>query len=221
MGTRSCYLALWNAAVKSCMEYDAEAFKENLDWFRYLPAPGQISDEEFYLEYCFVVLHPGVSTVVAHSVWDRIRPILDQPLPRIVRNEKRVRTQLLRMYRNERKVGYMLDTARYLVANPGVGRRLERMGREQALKYLQTLPGIGKVTRYHLARNIGFDVVKPDRHLTRLAEVLGTTPNELCCVVAEETGERVGVVDYVFYQWCAWAGFDEVGEVARAICAAS
>lgn len=115
-------------------------------------------------------------------------------------------------------MSYMLDMARYLTKHPGIGARLEQMGCEQALQYLQTLPEIGKVTKYHLARNIGLDVVNPNRHLTRLAEVAGTTPEELCRSVAKAIGERVGVVDYVFYQWCVWAGLDEVAETARAIC---
>lgn len=37
------------------------------------------------------------------------------------------------------------------------------------LAFLDSLPMIGEVTRCHLARNIGIDCVKPDRHMVRLA----------------------------------------------------
>jgi hypothetical protein len=37
------------------------------------------------------------------------------------------------------------------------------------LGVLQSLPYIGPVTCYHLAKNIGLQVAKPDHHLTRLA----------------------------------------------------
>lgn len=103
MVSRSCCLALWNAAFDYCMQYDPDTFQDVLGWFRQLPSPSEISDEDFYLEYCYVVLHPGVSTVVAKSIFERIRPVLDRPLPEIVRNENRIRTRLLRVYRNDVK----------------------------------------------------------------------------------------------------------------------
>src|ERR1700679_1375047 len=33
------------------------------------------------------------------------------------------------------------------------------------LSFLEGLPFIGTITKYHLAKNLGHDVVKPDRHL--------------------------------------------------------
>jgi endonuclease III len=139
-------------------------------------------------------------------------------LRRIANNMDRVRQQVYGVYRHQRKVEAMVDMAGVLHRNPGIGSRLEQMGVESALDYMQTLDGIGKVTKYHLARNIGFDVVKPDRHLSRLADVMGTTPTELCQAVRRDTGERIGAVDFVLYQWCAWAGFDHVAEQVKAIC---
>lgn len=47
---------------------------------------------------------------------------------------------------------------------------------DDKLAYLRKLPFIGGITQYHLAKNLGMDVVKPDRHLVRIAEKFETTP---------------------------------------------
>jgi len=71
---------------------------------------------------------------------------------------------------------------------------------EARIAFLRTLPWIGEVTKYHLARNLGLDVCKPDRHLVRIAQSYFTTPKELCARLARETGDRVGVVDVVLWR---------------------
>jgi len=68
------------------------------------------------------------------------------------------------------------------------------------LAYLETLPYIGKITKYHLARNLGLDVCKPDRHLERIAASFNTTPFQLCEKLSKETGDRIGVVDIVLWR---------------------
>ena len=37
-----------------------------------------------------------------------------------------------------------------------------------------------KAYKFHLARNLGLDFAKPDRHLQRIAQSYNTTPQELC-----------------------------------------
>lgn len=74
---------------------------------------------------------------------------------------------------------------------------------EDPLGYLETLPWIGPITKFHLARNLGLDYAKPDRHLQRLADTLGfPDAQSLCKKVAVLTGERVGVVDVILWRAC-------------------
>jgi len=69
------------------------------------------------------------------------------------------------------------------------------------MNFLQTLPYLGKITSYHLARNIGLDVAKPDRHLTRLSAEYGfTTAQEMCEFIAKNVGERIGTVDVILWR---------------------
>jgi cobalamin biosynthesis Co2+ chelatase CbiK len=71
---------------------------------------------------------------------------------------------------------------------------------EDKIAYLKTLPWIGDITKYHLARNLGADCCKPDRHLVRIAKKYNTTPAELCAKLAAETYDKAGVVDVVLWR---------------------
>jgi hypothetical protein len=68
---------------------------------------------------------------------------------------------------------------------------------------LQELPWIGPVTRYHLAKNLGVDVAKPDVHLERLARRDRTTTKTLCRRLARQSGYRVATVDTILWRACA------------------
>jgi len=74
---------------------------------------------------------------------------------------------------------------------------------EERLEYLESLPHIGKITKYHLARNLGIDCAKPDRHLMRLADHFGYSDvQEMCKALSDVTGERIGTVDVVLWRYC-------------------
>jgi hypothetical protein len=74
---------------------------------------------------------------------------------------------------------------------------------EDPIAYCATLPWIGPITKYHLAKNLGSDVAKPDVHLLRLAEAEGCTAHELCERLAGETGLRQATVDSILWRACA------------------
>jgi hypothetical protein len=69
------------------------------------------------------------------------------------------------------------------------------------LAFLETLPFIGPITKYHLARNLGFDVAKPDRHLTRLATQFGfISVSDMCQAIHNETNDRIGLIDVILWR---------------------
>jgi hypothetical protein len=88
---------------------------------------------------------------------------------------------------------------------------------DDKIAFLDTLPMIGPITRYHLARNLGIDCVKPDRHLVRLAAAFGygssdrvndqiDIVNRMCRDIQADlggaTGEFLGVIDVVLWRYC-------------------
>src|SRR5260370_32706498 len=67
---------------------------------------------------------------------------------------------------------------------------------------LQQFPYIGPATSYHVAKNIGFPVAKPDRHLCRFAELSGyQSPSDLCEPLPDYIGDPIAVVDIVLWRF--------------------
>lgn len=69
---------------------------------------------------------------------------------------------------------------------------------------LQSLPFIGPITSWHLAKNLGLDVAKPDRHLVRVSQHLGfLSADDLCRELAATTGEQAKVIDLIVWRYVA------------------
>ena len=82
----------------------------------------------------------------------------------------------------------------------------------RGVRYLQEFPFMGPITSYHLAKNLGLDVVKPDRHLMRMAWASGhESPLRMCLRVAAVVGDSVSVVDLVLWRYATLNG-DYEGE---------
>ena len=64
------------------------------------------------------------------------------------------------------------------------------------------MPHIGPITKFHLARNLGLDYAKPDRHLVKIALAFGYSNVQAFCREASElTGDKIGLVDLVFWRF--------------------
>ncbi len=112
-----------------------------------------------------------------------------------------------------------------VIRHPGkqkVIRRLFREGKDRweilrqtddKVAFIGTLPYMGPALRHHLARNLGIDTVKPDRHLLRLADRFGfETPLALCQAIQKDLElpgmkpERLGTIDVVLWRYCNLGG---------------
>ena len=107
------------------------------------------------------------------------------------------------------------ESARTVFNHPGKARAIDDIWarREEyftgflaaadALEYCASIPWIGDITKYHLAKNFGAQVAKPDVHLQRLAALEGSTPQALCERLAQESGFKVATVDVLLWRACA------------------
>lgn len=77
------------------------------------------------------------------------------------------------------------------------------VGAGDAIAFLRGLPWIGDITSYHLAKNLGADVAKPDVHMERLARQDRTDTHKLCARLARQTGYRIATIDTVLWRACA------------------
>ena len=67
---------------------------------------------------------------------------------------------------------------------------------------LRQFPYLGPATSCHLAKNLGFMIPKPDRHLRRIAEAAGhSSVIEFCEVISLFVGDSVSKVDTVFWRY--------------------
>jgi len=73
---------------------------------------------------------------------------------------------------------------------------------ENKVEYLKSLPWIGDITCWHLAKNLGLNVVKPDRWLVRVANAYNMTPDGLCDEISKITGETKHTVDLIIWRGC-------------------
>ena len=72
---------------------------------------------------------------------------------------------------------------------------------------LENLPYIGKITKYHLARNIGLlDFIKPDLHLVRLAKHFGFKDSVDMCQQMSDGSMKLGLVDLCLWYFASHAG---------------
>ncbi len=137
----------------------------------------------FLCEYIWVVINSGMKNQVAAKIYPRVLAAVQAGQP--------VKT----VYRHPGKAAAIT----YMCAC--ISRRFrEYQQAADKLAYLETLPWIGRITKYHLARNLGLDVCKPDRHLVRIAKHYGTTSQDLCARLSRLSGDRIGVVDVVLWR---------------------
>ncbi len=135
----------------------------------------------FWREFAWVVLNSGMKAQVAAGIWQRVRPTVENggsAAEVFGHKGKAAAIDAVYAHRGER-------LAEYLAA-------------ADKLAYLRGLPWIGDSTCYHLAKNFGHDVAKPDRHLVRIAGAEGV--HALCARLARASGDRVATVDLVIWR---------------------
>lgn len=193
---------LYRAAVSTASkEFDAER-----EWQkRVLGRP--FSERDLLREAAWVILCSGFNERVVRHRFDAISLCFCDwtSAEYIVQRADRCRSTAMAVFCNARKIAGIIDACGY-VCREGFEALSHRI-RMDPVRELRKLPFIGPVTSYHLAKNIGIDVVKPDRHLSRLAARLGFhSAQSMCTSIGREVGESAAVVDIVLWRYCALSG---------------
>lgn len=162
----------------------------------------RIDESEFLRESAWTIMSSGFRESVVRKLFG---PISDaffdwQSAAMIQADRAGCRRAALHVFNNHRKVDAILDIA-CVVADSGF-EVIRRRIHEEDVRFLQTLPYIGSITAFHLAKNLGLPVVKPDRHLQRIAKAAGFgSPRDLCELISHHVGEPVQVVDVVLWRY--------------------
>ncbi len=159
----------------------------------------KLKAREFLMNYCWVVYASGFRYKVIKAHFPRLRKAYKnfdiEALARM-----RSLMPATRVFNNRRKAACFLTGAK-AIQQEGFSAFKGRL-RENGLDVLEELPGIGPVTKYHLAKNIGLvDLAKPDIWLERIAEVWRASSVQECVsYLATKSGETQHVVDIALWK---------------------
>jgi 3-methyladenine DNA glycosylase Tag len=170
-----------------------------------------ITTQFFLSELAWVIFCSGFRV----SVVRRLQPELEKAFmgydpDDIVDNWRQVIADAELVFNHKGKVKAVFESA-YMLSGirPELFRSMIKRVREEGdVEPLTVYPYIGDVTKYHLARNIGANVMKPDVHLTRLAEKYGLEPHKMVYAISIHTGDSIHLVDTVL-----WRYFQQGGEL--------
>ena len=162
----------------------------------------QVDEAMFLSETAWVILSSGMRERVVRNRFPAVSEafLYWSSAAEITRQRGTCVRAALQVFRHPAKIAAIACAARMIasISFDVFRAELQRSG----LDLLEQLPFIGPVTRFHLAKNLGMDVVKPDRHLRRLAAAGGfDNPSEMCEIIANITGDRVATVDLVFWRY--------------------
>lgn len=172
---RGWYLELRQAVLD-------EGFEEEVKWAENIKAP--LTPEALALEAIYVICNSGMKAQVARGIYDRVVAWLRGGEPSGFGHAGKLRAISWIWKHKERLF-------------------LEFKAAPRKVDWCDSLPFIGGITKWHLAKNLGVDVVKPDRHLVRMAEAMKyVSPQVLCDAISSVTGAKVATIDTVIWRAC-------------------
>lgn len=179
------------------VELDRAGFAAgDIEWSENCGPPANA--EDFASEAIFVICNSGMKNTVARLIYDRI-------MPSVVA---------------ERSAGEGFGHKGKVAGIDAIWRDREAlfqafMAADDKVEFCASLPWIGGITKYHLAKNFGAQVAKPDVHLQRLADREGVSCQALCERLATVSGYKVATVDLLLWRACAVGILDSVTGVFR------
>lgn len=171
-----------------------------------------LSPVEFAYECFYVICVAGFKQDYAKAICDKIIDFVNK-------NEKFTMEDMLTIYKNKAKIKAIKDVWDNRLSYSYTFYSCKTI--EEKVEFLGTLPHIGNITKYHLARNLGLNFVKYDIWIQRLGVALYGTEDFVdkvnntkllpqikffCDImfnkIQEETSEKVGFIDVVLWRAC-------------------
>ncbi len=162
----------------------------------------RITETDFLREAAWVVLSSGMSEFIIRRKFPKIsEAFLDwESAGQIAESGAQCSEAALLHFKHSKKIESILNIALH-VHEHGFEVVCECI-KQDGVHYLSQFPYMGPATSLHLAKNIGLQVAKPDRHLTRISESVGySTPEQMCIEIARIVGDKVPVVDLVLWRY--------------------
>lgn len=164
-----------------------------------------MKSREFLYNYCYVVYASGFEASKVKSKFPDLQAAFKNFEIRSLAKMRSIRKPLA-IFNNERKACSFLKGSKN-IAGEGFSNFKKRLKcakerGEQGLNILEELPGIGRVTKYHLAKDIGLaDVAKPDIWLERAAKHCNSTVDDLIDFLSEKYSLPRRAVDIILWRY--------------------
>jgi hypothetical protein len=159
------------------------------------------TESDLLREIAWVILCSGFrERVVRHLFWKISLCFFDWSSAATIRNNASICVATaLDVFRSKPKITAIAQSAALIEE-----RGFETICRDiiaSPVCALQRFPFIGEVTAFHLAKNLGFDVPRPDRHLQRLSILHGyTSVHEFCVAISNASGDSVRNIDTLLWR---------------------
>ena len=175
--------------------------------------PADITPEKFFSEYVWCIMASGFNARVVYDKFQEIRRVLKGfDLSSV--NPTYIPRSGMRVIANKAKWDAVASCVRLLKSTQWDEFRSTYMTSVDAM---EKLPRIGPVVKYHLARNLGFDVVKPDLHLQRVADRFKAASPDGFCRSIQLSVDEAGLLTLGQIDYCVWCFLSHAGKV-RTCC---
>jgi len=170
---------LYNFIKKSVID---NGYSQEIEWCKNIPKIEKIDKWYFFREYVWVVINSGMKSSVAEKIFNRFWNNGDLNFDAIGHPHKN--KSVLEVFNHlDQYLHHLIES-------------------ENRLEYIESLPHIGKVTKYHLARNLGLDYAKPDRHLVRISSLFNyDNVQNFCEEISNSSGDKIGLIDLIFWRF--------------------
>lgn len=188
---------LFSEAQRYCRERDYDT-----KWV-YKVSPDTIAPQEFFEEYIWVVYACNFDVTHLEDLWKPLR----EAYGKYDSLDRTSRQGVLDVINSERKWNAVYRTALIM---QGFGWNEFRKLCLDEIDSMTSLGFIGPVTKFHLARNLGFDVAKPDRWMCRIANRLGwESVNSMCEYLSKKYSMSMKEIDITLWKYVSDLGLDK------------
>lgn len=197
-------IKMFEAAKAFC----EENYANELDWANSISPETfrNLRSKQFLSEYCWVVYASGFKVSTIESIFPDLKKAFKDFKLEDIAKMKTIKP-VLAVFNNERKANSFFEGCK-LVAGEGFSAFKKRLEKE-GIDILELLGGIGPITKYHLAKNIGLvDEAKPDIWLVRAADACSSTVQELVGFLSKKYSMSRHAVDVIIWRYGADKGLE-------------
>ena len=160
----------------------------------------KIKSKKFLRHYCWVVYASGFSFKTVNSKFLELETAFKDFDITALSKMKSIKP-VLKVFGNTRKANCFLKGAK-MIGDEGFGTYKKRL-KQKGINALEELPGIGPITKFHLANNIGLaDTAKPSKWLERAARFCNAdSVEELVDYLSKKSDSSRRVVDIILWRY--------------------